>query len=472
MLIPKAYENFYNKTESLKLFCYGLGRASMYLENDPNMAKALANINHFVTCDEGLCNQEVLVGSFRYTIKPLDALKDIENPAILILAKSFDATNNDEFLKISNQIKNINPLAICFDYKEIYAQGYFEFHENKSLGHDIANSSRFVIINILDTDNIGDHAIAISQKEYFSKHFENEIIEFPYSIVSSHINIIKKYIREKDIIILTGGGYLNTFWASCFDIVSNIVRTFTDNNIILMPQTIYFENNEKKEIALVSTQNTFSAHRKLLLCAREETSLKIIKECYPTCKALLLPDIAFSSSMIKPTKERKGIGIGLRHNSKGNENLNLLTEKDYAHLLQLCSNIDDVFITSQRNSSLNGYFNLKERDHLVREKLQEVAGYKLYVTDYLHGSIFSLVAGTPCLSIANATGKSVNVYDTWLSQIAGVHMSSKPHDITIGVLEKLIDTNVDYRSDCFSRHFDSLKNYIDDIEGIIKRHSK
>jgi len=472
MLIPKAYENFYNRIEGLKLICYGLGRASLYIENDPNMAKALNDISYFITCDEELDSQEAVIGSFKYKVKSLDTLKKEGKLAILILTKSFDSTSNDDFLKISSQIKDINPLAICFSYKEIYAQGFFEYYENSSAKQEISSNPRFVIINTLDTDNLGDHAITISQKLYFSNHFENEVLEFPYSIASSHISAIKRYISEKDIIILTGGGYLNTFWPSSFEIISNILTVFKDNSVILMPQTIYFEDDEIKEKVLESTQKTFSAHKKLLLCAREEVSFKVIKECYPTCKALLLPDIAFSKLMVKPTKERKGIGVSLRYNSKGKENLDLLNEKEYTHLLQLCSDIDDIFITSQRDYSLNGYFNLRKRDNLVKGKLQEIANYKLFVTDYLHGSIFSMIAGTPCLSIANATGKSVNVYNTWLSQIAGVHMSSKPLDVTIDVLEKLIDTDVDYKGDYFLNHFKSLENYIDNIEGINKRPHK
>ena len=461
--ILKSYRDFYQKIDDLPFVCFGTGWASVYLAQDKHMTTALEKTAFFVAPNSTINDTQIKIGNYQFELKPSSALKQMGKIVVLVLTPTFDGINNQDFLNITKEIHTINPSAICFDYKEIYAQGFFEQY---SVEKTTANPSspKFILINSLDTNNLGDHKIAIAQKYFLSKHFKNEIIEFPYSITSAHVSQIKKYINKNDIIIVAGGGYLNVFWRSSFDILKNILTLFPENSVILMPQTFYFENNE---ILLSKTKEVFARHPDFLICVRDNESFHLIRKNYPSCHVLLLPDIALSSPRFYSNEnQKKGIGVSLRHDSKVNENLGLITKKDYNNLLKLLSDFDNVVITSQRDISVTGYFNLDKGKQMVDEKLKEIANYRLFVTDFLHGSIFSIIAGTPCISLANLTGKSINVYNTWLSKLSGIYMANHPEEITADIVERLLSSVVDYDDAYFQSDFQKLYTYISNLQGI------
>lgn len=54
---------------------------------------------------------------------------------------------------------------------------------------------------------------------------------------------------------------------------------------------------------------------------------------------------------------------------------------------------------------------IKEREHFLQQKWKEFAKHELVITDRLHGMIFALLTGTPCVAINNKSGKVQAVYD-------------------------------------------------------------
>ena len=68
------------------------------------------------------------------------------------------------------------------------------------------------------------------------------------------------------------------------------------------------------------------------------------------------------------------------------------------------------------------------RKSLVLSKLKEFAGCEIVLTDRLHGMIFSYITSTPCIAIANSTGKSQNAYNDWLLSSGNVVFSQSCFD--------------------------------------------
>jgi exopolysaccharide biosynthesis predicted pyruvyltransferase EpsI len=48
------------------------------------------------------------------------------------------------------------------------------------------------------------------------------------------------------------------------------------------------------------------------------------------------------------------------------------------------------------------------------------------VTDRLHGLIFSVIHGTPCVAIENSNHKIRSTWQTWLSDLPSVRLLSDP----------------------------------------------
>ena len=58
------------------------------------------------------------------------------------------------------------------------------------------------------------------------------------------------------------------------------------------------------------------------------------------------------------------------------------------------------------------FLNDKERMIEIKKKIVEFSSCKIIVTDRLHGMIFSLIAGVPCVAIDNKNHKVSGVYKT------------------------------------------------------------
>ena len=69
------------------------------------------------------------------------------------------------------------------------------------------------------------------------------------------------------------------------------------------------------------------------------------------------------------------------------------------------------------------YVSTVEKGKLTKKKgvrrlikfLKNVAKSKLFITDRLHGMIFAAITGTPCIAMANSSGKVKGVFE-WISK--------------------------------------------------------
>ena len=64
---------------------------------------------------------------------------------------------------------------------------------------------------------------------------------------------------------------------------------------------------------------------------------------------------------------------------------------------------------------LPGKFSFHKGKKKLFELLNEISHTKLFITDRLHGMIFAAITGTPCIALANSSGKVKGVYD-WISK--------------------------------------------------------
>lgn len=93
--------------------------------------------------------------------------------------------------------------------------------------------------------NLGDHAIAISNEKIIKKKYEEYLfLEFSYKEYKKNKKLIKKLIKDEDIIILPGGGNLGTIYSAIEEERREIIRTYLKNKIIIMPQSIFFKEDK------------------------------------------------------------------------------------------------------------------------------------------------------------------------------------------------------------------------------------
>lgn len=80
---------------------------------------------------------------------------------------------------------------------------------------------------------------------------------------------------QKDLLVITGGGFLGSMWLyNAENTVREIITDYPDNKVVILPQTIFFENNERGKKEFLKTSRIYNNHDKLTICLREKNPMR------------------------------------------------------------------------------------------------------------------------------------------------------------------------------------------------------
>lgn len=258
--------------------------------------------------------------------------------------------------------------------------------------------------------NLGDQAIAYAIHRFCEYVLPNaQIIEFQEDSVIQYLSWLKKNVGQKDMIILQGGGNLGNLYPRYEFVRRTIIRMFPDNKIVIFPQSIFFSNDKRGILESTISRKTYEKNTRLTIFARDSVSFEEMKRIFPKTHVELCPDVVLFLNGLVATDTRDGLGICIR-----NDREKTVTDK------QLNEIISEVTLRSKEKKKFDTVIEVSRpvideyRESLVFSKLKEFAGCELVLTDRLHGMIFSYITSTPCIAIANSTGKSYYAYNDWL----------------------------------------------------------
>lgn len=258
--------------------------------------------------------------------------------------------------------------------------------------------------------NIGDHAIILAIKK-FMVNLGINIFEFSTYDENLYFDYILKNISEKANIYITGGGFMGSKWFNEEQFIRKIIKSFPNNNIVIFPQTIFYENNSNAQKELINSILIYNNHKNLYIFAREKYSYLFIKKTYPKVNVKLAPDMVLYDNGIKERKKRKkNILFCVRKDSEKN-----IDDKILNNLKKiLCENKYKVMYT---DTVIKKRISIFKRKKIVMKKLEKFNKSKLVITDRLHGMIFAYITKTPCIALANYNYKIKGVYNQWLKDI-------------------------------------------------------
>lgn len=244
--------------------------------------------------------------------------------------------------------------------------------------------------------NMGDQAQTYCICKWIKKYYKDyNIIIFNYYSASNKIlNSIKRNIQEDDLIFFHSGYHITDLYKEK-DIYIKILKIFPHRKIIIFPQTINFiSNNEDKERTIQAINN----HNHIILCCRDNKSYENAKKYFSNCKLLLYPDIVTSLiGTLKFNNKREGVLFCIRNDVESlytKDQINKLRTR-----LNVATNITDTTIKQ------NNFYIRKHREKILKEMWEMFSRYKVVVTDRYHGTIFSLIAGTPVVVLSSTDHK-------------------------------------------------------------------
>lgn len=341
-------------------------------------------------------------------------------------------------MDIKNTLKEyIKLLYVCPDYNNI-------FRKLKT------KKKKIVLFGTPAHGNLGDHAIALSELAFLKNIVSNEtIIEIPMPMLKVFKNKIKQFINSDDIILISGGGWMGSVWVDNEMIIREILSDYLENKIVILPQTIYYEDNEISEKLLNNGCEIYKKHRNLYIFVRENNSYKAALNLLGVNNGhvMFCPDMALYGNLQLDVKSIEGVDGG---------KLALVCFRE--DIEKKCNTegvikvLDELGILVKRISTVDKRFiKMKDRDKEIHEMLKEIAKANFLVTDRLHAMILSLLAGTPCYVFDNSTKKVFGVAEYLKDngfQVELINDIDQFKDIKYKTIKKSFIKN-DYFNQCY-----------------------
>ncbi|WP_342432781.1 polysaccharide pyruvyl transferase family protein [Neobacillus sp. FSL H8-0543] len=290
---------------------------------------------------------------------------------------------------------------------------------------------RIFVLQTPTHGNLGDHGIAYAQKDFLLNNIKDcQYIEISFEEVFKKAKMIKKNVRTNDLIVIHGGGNMGDMYLYEELTRRFIVSYFKNVRIISFPQTISFSDTFLGKIALMGTKKVYKSNKNFFIVARETKSYQIMKKEFGEEKVFLSPDIVFSLNL-RGENSRNGIVTCFRNDleqkidNNFKENLIIGLEKKYQNIIVTDSIVKHRVSISQRNEELQNIWNTFRNAEVV-------------LTDRLHGMIFCVITGTPCIVFNNFNHKIEYSYKNWLTHLDYIKFTNNENvDQVIELIEYL-----------------------------------
>lgn len=300
--------------------------------------------------------------------------------------------------------------------------------------------------------NYGDQALALAGSEILKDY---HVFEITGDLLSRFINYprLLKFLFGKEAIVFQGGGYLGTFW---FDYGERLLRAVLeavpDNKILVLPQSIYYSDDEFGKAELEKSKRIYAGCSKLTLAARDKISYALMKQYYGSTNIVLIPDIVLYLNKCDGSPSRNGAMLTLRNDLETNLDDSFRFEIEQFAKTQF-STVTKVDMLAESSISP------KQRKTELEKQFGRFKSAELVITDRLHGMIFSAITGTPCIVLGSKSHKVKGVYD-WVFADCPYIIFTDDFSEMEAFAASVKGKKFKYDNSGFIQYFDDLKKLI------------
>ncbi len=316
----------------------------------------------------------------------------------------------------------------------------------------IGTKPRLFLIGTPEYENVGDHAIAVAEKQYLGKELADySLIEVTENEAVLHLRELKKYIQSTDIILLQGGGNMGSEYPDQEMIRKHVIKAFPDNKTVVFPQSVFFSDKPINHFRKKEMRSYYSGHINLLLCARERRSYEIMLENFEECKIALMPDMAFRLQSAAKASKRNGVLICLRSDKES-----ILSWDDKAKINCICrQRFNNV---SESDTCIDYRVKKENREKILDQIVMRFRSSELVVTDRLHGMILAAVTETPCVAFSNSNHKIVESFE-WIKGLGFVRLCDNLERLG-DLISAALSCAAEYDRTAFDEYYDAITLFI------------
>ncbi len=261
--------------------------------------------------------------------------------------------------------------------------------------------------------NLGDHAIAIAEMKLLREQLPDYRI---CDVLMPQYHANKERLREvvgpEDVLVICGGGWLGTLWLHNEIVAREVIQAYTQNKIIIFPQTVFYEETEEGKRELEIAKSIYPKHQKLYFCLRDKQSYDFVLEqglISDPDRCFYLPDTALTLSF--PEKPQKKDTVLFCFRQDREQSMTEAQRWDIRQkVLEMGKKPQDTTTVYLQDISVEA------RESAVEGKLREYAEASLVITDRLHSMIFAAITGTPCIAFDNKSKKVAGVF-AWMQEL-------------------------------------------------------
>lgn len=267
------------------------------------------------------------------------------------------------------------------------------------------NTGEIVMLATPQHGNLGDQAIVSAEYKVLKTVFPSKrIIEVPNEYYIRFPELCRKYISNKDLIVVDGGGNLGSLWKNEDDKITNIIKDFKENQIVIFPQTCFYEKDDIKRIE--RNRTVYKQAKRLSVMLRDKKSYDLFRSLFPGISSYYVPDIVLALKPQLKLNERRGVLLCFRDDIEKS-----VVDEEKLKVEQAIMDCGLRF--SYTSTLVPKKVSKNNRKHELEKKWAEFASAQLVITDRLHAMIFSAITKTPCIAFDNVSKKVSGVYE-WL----------------------------------------------------------
>ena len=291
--------------------------------------------------------------------------------------------------------------------------------------------------------NVGDHAQVVAIRIWLQKHFPNlPVIEVDKNESKRFLPALKKLTQPNDIIFLHSGGNLGDRGIWSESIRRLLITNFPQNQIISLPQTIYFSNTPKGISEQEKTRKIYATHPDLTVIGRDPCSGELAEKLFPNARTFCMPDFVLSL----PPRELR------QRNNPPKVLLCLRLDDESALTSQQRQEISErlPYETSYFDTTLDTPITVNERKNILEHTLDLFSAADIVVTDRYHGLIFTVLCQKPCVVLPTVDHKLTSAMH-WFKDVPFITFANNldeiPSLIENGLkidIRKVPDWNLEY----------------------------
>ncbi|MBO5210799.1 MAG: polysaccharide pyruvyl transferase family protein [Clostridia bacterium] len=330
----------------------------------------------------------------------------------------------------------------------------------KNLKSVINVSNKIFYLGVPAHTNLGDLAQGVCIRRWLKKHYPQKIVVEieTNALVNTHfssLKLLKKSFLPSDIIVFQSG-YTTTDLGGYADEMHRAVMELLPNaKMLMLPQTIFFENPQNRK----RTAECYNKMKNMLFLARDNISYEMAREMFPDILVMPYPDIVTTLiGQKKYENDRDGIMFCCR-----NDGEKFYSDAEIDALMAKCRSFCSVSKTDTTKIGKTADI-VKNAKSYIENEIEEYSKYKLIITDRYHGTILSLVAGTPVI-IIKTTDHKVTTGADWFKGVydSHVYLANDLND-AYEKAAQVLNQNIDYSLEPFFE-----REYYDKLPSIFER---